>query len=120
MNQLRNDKKRVLEYIKFGQQNPKPKPYAERSTCRSHKTKNFLCNECNAQYAIKPTKCKKRGSTLIKDKRDWFNIDYKPSTPLLHFEIDINRELTFILNNDLKDEILEKTFMTNYGFYNLS
>ncbi len=118
-NKLKKNKKNVLKYIEFGEQNPKDNPYSLRSTCQSRKTKNYRCNDCNAPFELKPKKCKKCGSTTILDKRDWFNIKFSPSSPLLHFEVETNRELTFFQKEDLIDEVLDKKIMTNYGFYNL-
>lgn len=119
-NQLKKDKKNVLKYIEFGEQNPKKDPYSQRSTCQSRKTKNYRCNECKTLFKTKPKKCNKCESTSIMEKRDWFNIEFSPSAQLLHFEVETNRELTFIQKDDLIDDVLDKKIMTNYGFYNLT
>jgi len=116
--ELEKDNKKVLEYIEFGENHPTTKPYSQRSTCQGRITK-YRCRDCNAYYDVKLNKCKKCGKDSIEERRDWFNIDYKPSAPLLHFEVETNREITFVLDKELKDNILNKNFMTNYGFYNL-
>jgi len=115
--ELLKNKKKVLEYIRFGEQNPKKKPYSERPTCKSRITK-YYCSECGASYNKRLDECEACEGDSI-EKRDWYNIDYKPSAPLLHFEVETNRELTFLVDDKLKDPILNKNYMTNYGYYNL-
>jgi len=115
---LKKENKEVLKYIKFGEQHPRNKPYSERPTCKSRITM-YYCNECGTSYKKKPDKCKDCNCTSI-EKKDWYNIEYKPSSPLLHFEVETNRELTFIVDEKLKDSILNKNYMTNYGYYNLN
>jgi hypothetical protein len=90
--ELKDEKKKVLKYIEFGEEYPVTKPYSTRPTCQNRITK--------------------RG-------KDWYNIDYRIAAPLLHFEIETNREITFHYRSELKDPIMDKSFMSNYGFYNI-
>ncbi len=91
--ELETDHAQVLEYLQFGEQNPPDQPYALRSTCQNRISTNL--------------------------SRDWFQITPSAPPSLLHFEITTNREVTFYLRSDLRDEILQKPMLVNYGFYQL-
>ncbi|MFW9778915.1 MAG: class I SAM-dependent DNA methyltransferase [Candidatus Heimdallarchaeota archaeon] len=90
--ELKEENKKVLKYIEFGEEYPPNKPYSTRPTCQNRRTKSG---------------------------KEWYNIDYSIAAPLLHFEIQTNREITFHYHPDRKDSFLNKCFMSNYGFYNI-
>ncbi|MFW9855367.1 MAG: class I SAM-dependent DNA methyltransferase [Candidatus Thorarchaeota archaeon] len=90
--ELKKENKKVLKYIEFGEGFPPNKPYSTRPTCQNR---------------------------ITKSGKEWYNIDYGIAAPLLHFEIQTNREITFQYHPSQKDLILNKCFMSNYGFYNV-